>query len=94
MVVDLKGLGMSFISNMKFVKLISKIGPPHYPEITERVLVVRAPWIVKMAWAVVAALRFRAGSLPDLRPGLCRTRHERGGGTRPLPRERGGAGAA
>ena len=56
MVVDLKGLGMSFISNMKFVKLISKIGPPHYPEITERVLVVRAPWIVKMAWAVVSPL--------------------------------------
>jgi len=56
MVVDLKGLGWSFFSNMSFIKSISKIGPPNYPEITERVLIVRAPWIMKAVWKIIGPL--------------------------------------
>ena len=56
MVVDLKHLGWSFFSNLNFVKAIAKIGPPNYPEITEKVLVVRAPWLLKAIWKIVGPL--------------------------------------
>jgi hypothetical protein len=38
MVLDLKGLGWAFMSNTGFIKEIAKIGPPNYPEITEKII--------------------------------------------------------
>ena len=56
MVLDLKGLGWSFFSNMDFIKQIAKIGPPNYPEISEKILAVRAPWILKAIWSMISPL--------------------------------------
>lgn len=56
MVVDLKSLGWSFMRNRGFIEDLTGIGPPHYPEIVQTVLVVQAPWIIKAAFKLVGPL--------------------------------------
>jgi hypothetical protein len=56
MAVDLHGLGWNFLPHVQIIKELFKIGPPHYPEIVETVLVVRAPWIIQAAFKMLAPL--------------------------------------
>ena len=35
---------------------MAAIGPAYYPEMTERVFILQAPWVVAKIWAVLAPL--------------------------------------
>jgi len=52
-VVDLKGLSMSHISNLSLIKKIAKVGPPIYPETTSCVAIIRGPWVLSAIWKVI-----------------------------------------
>ena len=55
-VVDLKGLSMSHVSNIGLIKRIAAIGPPRYPETTGCVAIVRGPWILSAIWKVISPI--------------------------------------
>ena len=42
--------------NIGVIKKIATIGPPNYPEVTEGVFIIRAPWVFAAAWKVVSPL--------------------------------------
>jgi hypothetical protein len=52
-VVDLEGISMSLLWNVSILKQIIHVGPLHYPEITKRVMIIRAPYFFTQLWAIV-----------------------------------------
>jgi hypothetical protein len=49
-------MGLSFIRNIGVIRQIAQIGPAYYPEVTEGVFVIRAPWAATAAWRLIAPL--------------------------------------
>ena len=54
--VDAAGCSTSTLWNINVVKAVAAIGPAYYPEMTERVYILQAPWVVAKIWAVLAPL--------------------------------------
>jgi hypothetical protein len=55
-IVDASGIGLSLIRNLSIIKTVASIGPPNYPEVTHKVLIVNAPRVASMAWAIISPL--------------------------------------
>ena len=55
-IVDAAGCSTSTLWNINVVKAVAAIGPAYYPEMTERALILQAPWVVAKIWVVVALL--------------------------------------
>ena len=52
-VVDLDGISMSLLWNISILKKVIHVGPLHYPEITKRVMIIRAPYFFTKLWEIV-----------------------------------------
>lgn len=52
-IVDLDGISMSLIWNISILKRVIHVGPLHYPEITKRVIIIRAPYFFTQLWGIV-----------------------------------------
>eukprot|EP01043_Picozoa_sp_COSAG02_P045995 COSAG02_NODE_4262_length_5575_cov_7.055698_2_plen_372_part_00 len=54
--VDAAGVDSSTLWHINVVKAVAAIGPAYYPEMTERVLILQAPWVVAKLWAMLQPL--------------------------------------
>jgi hypothetical protein len=54
--VDAAGCSTSTVWHINVVKAVAAIGPAYYPEMTERVLILQAPWVAAKVWAVLQPL--------------------------------------
>jgi hypothetical protein len=54
--VDAAGCSTSTLWHINVVKAVAAIGPAYYPEMTERVLILQAPWVVAKVWTVLEPL--------------------------------------
>ena len=54
--VDAMDISASTLWNINVVKSVAAIGPEYYPECTEKVFIVRAPWLITKVFAAVSAL--------------------------------------
>jgi len=52
-VCDITGAGLGMINYISVIKQISSKGILYYPEITEKVILVNAGWIISTLWAAV-----------------------------------------
>eukprot|EP00511_Aplanochytrium_stocchinoi_P002251 CAMPEP_0204834614 /NCGR_PEP_ID=MMETSP1346-20131115/20186_1 /ASSEMBLY_ACC=CAM_ASM_000771 /TAXON_ID=215587 /ORGANISM="Aplanochytrium stocchinoi, Strain GSBS06" /LENGTH=268 /DNA_ID=CAMNT_0051968009 /DNA_START=318 /DNA_END=1124 /DNA_ORIENTATION=+ len=52
-VIDSHGLSLSVIAHINFVKRITGLMVPNYPEVTEKVVIIRAPYFFNALWKLV-----------------------------------------
>lgn len=55
-IVDCAGLGMNFATHIGIIKRVAGVGPPNFPEVTQKVSVVRAPRLFAMVWGLISPL--------------------------------------
>eukprot|EP01052_Picozoa_sp_SAG31_P009734 SAG31_NODE_518_length_14674_cov_39.604803_10_plen_198_part_00 len=54
--VDATGISASTLWNINVVKSVAAIGPEYYPECSEKVFIVRAPWLITKVFGAVSVL--------------------------------------
>mmetsp|Transcript_18516 Transcript_18516/g.22547 ORF Transcript_18516/g.22547 Transcript_18516/m.22547 type:complete len:189 (-) Transcript_18516:147-713(-) len=55
-IIDLHGLGFSVLRHMDFVKRVTGLMVPNYPEVTEKVVIVRGPYFMSAIWRLIQPL--------------------------------------
>ncbi len=52
-IIDISGCGFGMLTSISVIKRLSSVGVLRYPEITERVCVVNAGWVISALWSAI-----------------------------------------